>query len=143
MLLSVTSTSFIRLFIFLLVWAGRGAAGKKNRIPTREPPYITAGRRALGANDPGGRGGAELQAHGGERRRFPGYEPGGHACIRVFSATKQRKAAGRAYTWGAQGHRAGRVRPLGHRAAGPGLVTPTLSREARVTPCPLETGGGQ
>lgn len=56
-LLSVTSTSFIRLFIFLLVWAGRGAARKKNRIPTCEPPYITAGRRALGANDPGGKGG--------------------------------------------------------------------------------------
>lgn len=39
-LLSVTFTSFIWLFIFLLVWVGRGALRKKNHVPTYGLPSI-------------------------------------------------------------------------------------------------------
>lgn len=50
-LLSITFTSFIWLFIFLLVWVGRGALRKKNHVPTYGLPSIKPRDGADRTND--------------------------------------------------------------------------------------------
>lgn len=132
-MLSVTSTSFIRLFIFLLVWAGRGAARKKNRRPTCEPPYITAGRRALGANDPGGEGGLSSRLTAEREGASPATGLGDtpvSGCPQLPSKGKRQKV----YTWGARD--AGQEGPsCSHRAARPGPChSSTGSQEAHAIP---------
>lgn len=53
-LLSITFTSFIWLFIFLLVWMVRRTTRMKNHIPTYALPYIKLGDWTWSANDLGG-----------------------------------------------------------------------------------------
>lgn len=124
--LSVTSTSFTRLFIFLPVWAGRGLRGERAQA-AREPPSITAGD-GPGANAPAA-GGAEPGSRRGEQaaRRSLGDTPvSGCAGCRAEEARPKRPHAGR----GAGVRPRPRAR-AGHCHVVPGLSAARVPREQR------------
>ena len=118
------------LFIFLLVWVGRGAVRERNHGPSDAAPYIKAGRQARGANDAAGR--MNLSSiPPGVRRHSPapgadsgstGFSPGGRTCSNTLLAIRWRKDPPNGPTPGspvfpntkAQGRGARATRPPGY-----------------------------